>query len=53
MPVFNPAPSEEEFQLILFAGCIEHNERVVKLNELYKQITEADPPKDADEDEVP
>ncbi len=41
---FDPAPSEEEFQMILFAGCIEHNDKVTKLHELYKQITQMDPP---------
>lgn len=49
--VFDPAPSDEEFQMILFAGCIEHNDKVTKLLEQYKQITEADPPAKEEEDD--
>lgn len=48
---FDPAPSKEEFDMILFAGCIEHNDRVTKLNEKYRLITEADPPKSEDSEE--
>ena len=48
---FNPMPSKEEFDMILFAGCIEHNDRVTKLNETYQLITEADPPEVEDEEE--
>jgi hypothetical protein len=49
--VFDPAPSDEEFQMILFAGCIEHNEKVTKLLEQYKQITEMDPPAEEKDDQ--
>jgi len=51
--VFEPAPSDEEFQMILFAGCIEHNDKVTKLLEKYKQITEMDPPANEEEDDQP
>lgn len=50
VPAFSPVPSQEEFDMILFAGCIEHNDKVTKLNEAYKAITEDDPP-EAEEDE--
>lgn len=46
---FSPAPSQEEFDMILFAGCIEHNDMVTKLNKTYKAITEDDPPEIKDE----
>jgi hypothetical protein len=49
--VFNPEPTEEDFQFILFAGCIEHNERVEKIHNLYNQITSEDPPHQNDEDD--
>lgn len=51
VPAFNPEPSKEEFELILFAGCLEYNERINKINELYNLITEADYPEKEDEDE--
>ena len=51
--MFNPAPSFDEFQMILFAGCIEYNERIVKINDLYKLITEADPPVKKDDEDEP
>lgn len=51
VPAFDPMPSEDEFNLILFAGCIEHNDRVVKLVETYKRITELDPLEVEDEEE--
>jgi len=38
--VFSPEPSKEELEMILFSGCIEHNDLVVKLNQQYKDITE-------------
>ena len=41
---FNPAPLEEEFKMLLFAGCIEENDLVTKLLEQYKQITVDDEP---------
>lgn len=41
---FSPVPAKEEFDMILFSGCLEHNERVNKLNEAYEQITTLDPP---------
>lgn len=41
---FSPTPTQDEFDMILFAGCIEHNERVTKINELYKKITTEDNP---------
>lgn len=37
--VFDPEPTEEEFKMILFAGCIEHNDLVAKLNKTYEEIT--------------
>lgn len=52
IPAFNPDPTKEEFDMILFAGCIEHNDKVTKLNEKYHLITEADlPQEDDDEDD--
>lgn len=44
VPAFNPVPTQDEFDMILFAGCIEHNDMVNKINTIYKQITEEDPP---------
>lgn len=52
--VFSTNPSQEEFDTILFAGCLEHNDLVVELNEKFKQLTQMDEPvKDTDdEDEI-
>lgn len=49
--VFDPMPTEDEFQLVLFAGCIEHNEEIKKLNELYQEITTLEPPKEEEDEE--
>jgi len=49
--VFEPAPTEDEFQLVVFAGCIEQNELVKKLCSTYKEITELDPPVEASDEE--
>jgi len=51
VPVFDPVPTKEELDLILFAGCIEHNDIVTSLHEKYLLITEAEPPKEKDEEE--
>lgn len=51
IPAFEPAPSEEELKILLFAGCIEENDAVTKILEKYKQITEMDPPKEDEEEE--
>lgn len=48
---FDPAPTDDEFNMILFAGCIEHNERVTKLNEKYNRITKEDPPDNGEDEE--
>lgn len=42
--VFDPAPTDDELSLVLFAGCIEHNDLVQKLYQTYKDITENEPP---------
>lgn len=47
--VFTTVPTEEEFKLILFAGCLNYNERVNNINILYNKITSEDPPEDNDE----
>lgn len=44
--VFNPAPTQEEFEFTLFAGCIEHNDIVNDITNIYKDITISDPPKE-------
>ena len=49
MAAFSPAPLEEELKMLLFAGCIEQNDLVVKLMERYKQITEAEEPEEKEE----
>ena len=51
MAAFDPMPSEEEFKIILFAGCIEQNDTVNKILERYKQITEQEPPAEPDDDD--
>lgn len=51
IPAFDPVPTQEEFDMILFAGCIEHNDKVTKLNETYKNITEIDPPEVEEEND--
>ena len=38
--VFDPAPSREEFDAILFAGCFEFNDLVENITKKYKVITE-------------
>lgn len=53
LQVFDPMPTEDEFQLVLFAGCIEHNEEIKRLNQLYKEITVEEPPiEEADEEDI-
>jgi hypothetical protein len=49
--VFDPPPTKEEWDFTLFAGCIEHNDIVNDLNEVYQRITEEDPPKQEEDDE--
>lgn len=53
LEVFDPMPTQEEFDMILFAGCLEHNDLVVSLSKRYKEITQDSPPetKDTDEDD--
>jgi len=51
MQVFDTVPSEEEITLLLFAGCLDQNERVTKVLDRYKKITEMDPPKESEDDE--
>jgi hypothetical protein len=46
--VFDPEPTQEEFDMTLFAGCIEHNDIVNDITQAYKDITESDPPKEPD-----
>lgn len=48
---FDPEPSEEEFQMILFAGCVEYNDEINKINEKYKLITDTDPPSEPEEED--
>lgn len=48
---FSPACSEQEFQFLLFAESIEYHDRVVKLNDRFKDITERDPPVYEEDDE--
>lgn len=50
LKVFDPMPTEDELNLVLFAGCIEHNELVQKLSNLYKEITDMDPQGSEDEE---
>jgi hypothetical protein len=38
--IFNPMPTEDEFKLILFAGCFEYNDLVENIVRKYKDITE-------------
>lgn len=40
-------PTDEELDLTLFAGCIDQNDLVVELKDLYNKITKEDKPKDA------
>jgi len=51
--VFEPEPSKEEFDMILFAGCIEQNDLVNRLSKTYQEITEELPPKEESEDDKP
>jgi hypothetical protein len=53
LQIFSPEPSKEEFDLILFAGCIEQNDLVTSLSSQYQQITEELPPKDTEDDSQP
>jgi hypothetical protein len=43
IPAFSPMPAKEELDLILFAGCIEFNEQVERINKMYDEITTLDP----------
>ena len=49
--VFTKEPTEEEFDLTLFAGCIDQNELVIELKTLYNKITKEDPPAEEEEDD--
>lgn len=51
--VFDPMPTEDEINLVLFAGCIEHNDMVQKVYSLYKDVTEtvASPDEDGEEEQ--
>jgi len=42
--VFDPAPSDEELDLILFAGCFEFNDIVEGIKKKYNAITKDDEP---------
>lgn len=46
--VFERPPTEEELDLTLFAGCIEQNDLVIELKDLYSKITKEDQPADED-----
>lgn len=50
IPAFYPEPSREEFDTVLFAGCLQLNEEVNKLNTAYDEITELDPPETKKDD---
>jgi hypothetical protein len=53
LEVFDPMPTQEEFDMILFAGCLEYNDLVVKLSHKYKEITQESAPVETDdEDEI-
>ena len=41
---FDPAPSEEEFEDILFAGCFQYYDLVESITNKYKAITEEESP---------
>jgi hypothetical protein len=43
---FLKEPTDEELDFILFAGCLDQNDLVVELKEMYNQITKAEAPKD-------
>lgn len=46
MSVFVKDPTDEELDLTLFAGCIDQNDLVVELKDLYNKITKDDKPAD-------
>lgn len=48
VPAFSPVPDKEEFDAVLFAGCLEHYEDMTKLNETYLNITTLSEPKKKD-----
>ena len=47
--VFPTPPTEEEFQVILFAGCMSETDRVTNIMKLYNQITKEDEPEEEEE----
>jgi hypothetical protein len=49
---FDPSPSDDEFRMILFAGCVEYNEEVNKINEKYNLIVNTDPPGEEEMDDT-
>ena len=51
--VFDSEPTEDEFSMILFAGCLEHNDVILKLKQQYKDITEEDDPHAEEAKNVP
>lgn len=50
LQIFDPMPTEDEFNLVLFAGCIEHNDTVKKLHDAYKDITSSEKPIEAEDE---
>jgi hypothetical protein len=49
--IFDPMPTEDEINFVLFAGCIEHNELVQEISGMYKDITESEPPQENNEED--
>ena len=49
--IFEPSPTQEEFDMIVFAGCLEYNDLVVSLSSRYKQITQEEAPLVKEEDD--
>lgn len=46
--VFDPAPTEDELNAILWAGCFEYNDLVEEIKTKYMDITENEKPKDTE-----
>ena len=47
--VFDPEPTEDEMNLILFAGCFQFNDLVEKIVEKYNKITKLEQNKDEED----
>jgi hypothetical protein len=47
---FASQPTDDEIDMVLFAGCVEQNDLVVKLRKMYDDIAKNEPPEETNDD---